>query len=120
MTSEQQPGEVSFRFERTADGALHAVIDGVGDLLLDRGSLRDQITICEINPLGYGRAVFETRALAGYGVKTDGTVCLRVDMLELLRDELIELIPEGGSWRVRMTDVHLPYKTEVLFDSQEA
>ena len=40
-------------------------------------------------------------------------------MLELLRDELIELIPEGGSWRVRMTDVHLPYKTEVLFDSKE-
>ena len=41
-------------------------------------------------------------------------------MLELLRDELIELIPEGGSWRVRITDVHLPYKTEVLFDSQQA
>ena len=119
MTSEQEPGETAFRFSMGEDGLLRAGIDGVGELLLSRGSLRDQVTVCGANPLGYGQVTFESRVLAGYGVRADGAVCLRVDMLELLRDVLIELLPEGGSWRVRMTDVHLPGKPELLFDSQE-
>lgn len=119
MTSEQEPGETVFRFEMGKDGLLLAAIDGMGEMLLSRGGLRDQMTACCANPLGYGQVAFQSRVLAGYGVKRDGTVCLRVDMLELLRDVLIELIPEGGAWRVRVTDVHLPHKTELLFDSKE-
>lgn len=120
MTGTQEKNAITMTFDRDAEGKLHFAVGKVGEFKLDRAAFCDQVTLCENNPLSFGEVAFEARALAGYGVKKDGTVCVRVNMLELLRDILIEIIPENGAWRVRMTDVHLPHKTEVLFDTKEA
>ena len=92
----------------------------MGEFLLKRGEFCDQVTLCRNNPLSFGEVEFEARAWAGYGVKQDGTVCIRINMLELLSDLLIEIIPDGASWRVVVTDVHLAHKPEVLLDTKEA
>lgn len=117
ITGTQTADAITITFDRAAEDALHFTMTKVGDIRLTRAVFCDQITLSESNPLNFGEVAFISRVLAGYGVKTDGTVCIRINMLELLRDVLIELIPEGAAWRVRLTDVHLPNKPELLFDS---
>lgn len=120
MTGTAEKDTVTLTFDREYNGDLHFTMTKVGEFRLSRASFCDQITLCENNPLSFGEVSFIARALAGYGVKSDGTVCIRIDMLELLRDILIELIPDGAAWRVRMTDVHLPGAPELLFDTASA
>lgn len=119
MTSRSDPNEICLCFEKEQGEKIKLTGSCIGEFVLERGAMHDQVTRCENDPLGYGLVKIRSRALAGYGVKHDGTVCVRIDMLELLRDILIEIIPCGGSWRVRMTDVHLPGKEEVLLDTQK-
>jgi CubicO group peptidase (beta-lactamase class C family) len=105
---------ITLRFDRVADG-LRFTADAAGAFLLARGGFRDQIARCVSSPLGYPQAEMESRALAGWGVRADGTVCVRIVMLELLNDWLIELTPEDGGWKLRVTDVHLPGKPQTIF-----
>ena len=119
MTEEKAADELTLTFDQV-EGGIRFTGTKVGEFLLKRGEFCDQVTLCRNNPLSFGEVEFEARAWAGYGVKQDGTVCIRINMLELLSDLLIEIIPDGASWRVVFTDVHLAHKPEVLLDTKEA
>ena len=120
ITGTQAQDAITITFDHEDEDVLHFTMTKVGDFRLTRAAFCDQTTLSESNPLNFGEVAFMSRVLAGYGVKNDGTVCIRINMLELLRDVLIELISENGAWRVRLTDVHLPHKPELLFDTKNA
>ncbi len=105
----------TLRFDWTEEG-LRFESSAAGAFLMERGGFKDQMARCVTSPLNYPTAEMESRVLAGWGVKADGTVCLRTVMLELLSDWLVELKPESGAWSLRVTDMHLPGRPAVTYE----
>ena len=106
----------SLRLKKGPEDTLHFYCDVIGELTLTRGALADQIAPCRSDVMGYCLAEIQSRALAGYGVKKDGTVVVRADLLELLKDWQVELTPGAQDIKVRVIDVHLPDKEQVMYE----